>query len=114
MKEMIFVAAAAARPLGLYGVIAIVALVAAGLIAVRLLASRRAATPSAPPTAEAEVASPTQAMPAGPGKVPASGSLGEVDLNSVDPRTAAMLMAIVADKIGVPLNQLRFVSIKEI
>lgn len=48
------------------------------------------------------------------GKVPARGSLGDVDLHSVDDRTAAILMAIVADKMGAPLNELRFISIKEI
>ena len=29
-------------------------------------------------------------------------------------KTAAMLMAIVADKLGKPLNELRFISIREI
>ena len=29
-------------------------------------------------------------------------------------KTAAMLMAIVADKMGKPLNELRFISIKEV
>ena len=40
--------------------------------------------------------------------------LGDVDLHTVDDRTAAILMAIVADKMGAPLNELRFISIKEI
>lgn len=48
------------------------------------------------------------------GKVPAPGSLGEVALHGVAPRTAAMLMAIVADEMKTPLNELRFISIKEI
>ena len=47
-------------------------------------------------------------------KVPAPGSTGEVDLHSVDDRTAALLMAIVADEIKAPLNELRFISIKEV
>ena len=29
-------------------------------------------------------------------------------------KIAAMLMAIVADKMGKPLNELRFISIKEV
>ena len=33
---------------------------------------------------------------------------------ALDPKTAAMLMAIVADKTGKPLNELRFISIKEV
>ncbi len=45
-------------------------------------------------------------------KIPAPGSAGEIKLNNVPPRTAAMLMAITANKMGVPINQLRFISIK--
>ena len=44
----------------------------------------------------------------------APGSAGELKLHSVEPKTAAMLMAIVADKLGKPLNELRFISIKEV
>ena len=44
----------------------------------------------------------------------AAGSAGEVKLHDVPDRTAAMLMAIVADKMGKPLNELRFLSIREI
>ena len=32
----------------------------------------------------------------------------------VPDKTAAMLMAIVADRTGKPLNQLRFISIREV
>ena len=44
----------------------------------------------------------------------APGSAGHVKLHGVEPKTAAMLMAIVADKTKTPLNQLRFISIKEV
>ena len=44
----------------------------------------------------------------------APGSAGGVKLYNVEPRTAAMLMAIVADKMGKPINELRFISIKEV
>ena len=44
----------------------------------------------------------------------APGSAGELKLHNVEPKTAAMLMAIVADKLGKPLNELRFTSIKEV
>ena len=47
-------------------------------------------------------------------KAEAPGSAGEIKLHDVPDRTAAMLMAIVADKTGKPLNQLRFISIREI
>ena len=44
--------------------------------------------------------------------VPAPGAMGEIDLYDVDDESAGMLMAIVADEIGAPLNTLRFISIK--
>jgi len=46
--------------------------------------------------------------------VTAPGSAGQLKLHNVPPRTAAMLMAIVADKMGKPINELRFLSIKEV
>ncbi len=55
------------------------------------------------------------AQPAEPSPVPvAPGSAGTLKLHDVEPKTAAMLMAIVADKMGKPLNELRFLSIKEV
>ena len=47
-------------------------------------------------------------------KATAPGSAGELKLHDVEPKTAALLMAIVADKMGKPLNELRFISIKEV
>ena len=44
----------------------------------------------------------------------APGSAGQLKLYDVEPKTAAMLMAIVADKLGKPLNELRFISIREV
>ena len=44
----------------------------------------------------------------------APGSAGELKLYNTDPRDAAMIMAIVADHLQKPLNELRFVSIKEV
>lgn len=44
----------------------------------------------------------------------APGTAGQLKLHDVDPKTAAMLMAIVADKMGKPINELRFISIKEV
>ena len=42
------------------------------------------------------------------------GTAGEVKLFDVADKEAAMLMAIVANKLGKPLNELRFKSIKEV
>ena len=44
---------------------------------------------------------------------PSKGSRGTVNITTVPPKTAAMLMAIVADELKAPLNELRFISIKE-
>ena len=44
----------------------------------------------------------------------APGTAGQLKLHDVEPKTAAMIMAIVADKMGKPLNELRFISIKEV
>ena len=52
--------------------------------------------------------------PAAAPKAVAPGSAGELALHDVEPKTTAMLMAIVADKMGKPLNELRFISIKEV
>ena len=60
----------------------------------------------------AEVAAPVAAEPA-PAPV-APGTAGQLKLHDVPPKTAAMIMAIVADTMGKPLNELRFISIKEV
>ena len=44
----------------------------------------------------------------------APGSAGKLKLYDTEPKTAAMLMAIVADKLQKPINELRFISIKEV
>ena len=44
----------------------------------------------------------------------APGSAGKLKLYDTPPKTAAMLMAIVANQMGKPLNELRFISIKEV
>ena len=54
------------------------------------------------------------AAPAAVDSPAAPGTAGQLKLHDVEPRTAAMIMAIVADKMGKPLNELRFISIKEV
>ncbi len=44
----------------------------------------------------------------------ASGTAGELKLYNTEPKDAAMIMAIVADSLGKPLNELRFISIREV
>ena len=64
----------------------------------------------APAAVPAPVAAPV--APAEPAVAP--GSAGQLKTYDVPPKTCAMLMAIVADKMGKPLNELRFISIKEV
>ena len=66
-----------------------------------------AAPAAASPVASAPLAAPAQF-------VEAPGSSGEITLYNIDDKTAAILMAIVADELKTPLNQLKFKSIKEI
>ena len=61
----------------------------------------------------AEAAAPVEVEEA-PAAPLAPGSAGQLKLYETPPKTAAMLMAIVADKLGKPLNELRFISIKEV
>ncbi len=63
------------------------------------------AAPAAAPAAPVASAAPSNLAP---------GSAGKIKLHDVPPKTAAMLMAIVANKMGKPLNELRFISIKEV
>ena len=66
-------------------------------------AAESAETPAAVPA-------PAAAVP----ETPAPGSAGQLKLHDVPPKTAAILMAIVAHQMGKPLNELRFISIKEV
>ena len=62
--------------------------------------------------APAPVVAPVAAAPAATEVAP--GTAGKLKLYDTPPKTAAMIMAIVADKMGKPLNELRFISIKEV
>ena len=70
--------------------------------------AKQKATAAAAPAAEAAAAAPAV------NAEPAPGSAGKLKLHDVEPKTAAMLMAIVANKMGKPINELRFISIKEV
>ena len=98
---MLFLAAANTQPdyiaLAMVLALAVLVLVMALQKRAALKAPREAAAPAA------QIEKPT-----------APGSAGKLKLHDVEPKTAAMLMAIVADKMGKPLNELRFISIKEV
>lgn len=74
---------------------------------------KKAEAPKAP--AAPAPAAPVAAAPvaAAPSNVPAPGSAGQIHLVDTSEKEAAMVMAITANKMGKPLNELRFVSIKK-
>ena len=86
----------------------LVLLVVVVLIQGKLMAPKKSAAP-APAAVPVEEAAPAKRE--GP---KAKGTAGELKLYDTDPKDAAMIMAIVADATGKPLNELRFLSIREI
>ena len=69
------------------------------------------ASPAAQQTPASQI--PSSQAPAKDGPA-APGSAGKIALHSVSDKDAAMIMAIVADRLGKPINELRFKSIKEV
>ncbi len=59
-----------------------------------------------PKSASAVPAAKPAVQPAGP-----AASSGDLELIGTDEKTAAVIMAIVSDKSGIPLNRLQFKSI---
>ena len=89
---------------GLVLLMCVITLLGKYFIARNAKADAAVAAPAAAPAAAAPVVE----------KPVAPGSAGQLKLHDVEPKTAAMLMAIVADKMGKPINELRFISIKEV
>lgn len=83
--------------------VGLIALMAVVLVMGKIMVAKKAKTAAAAP-APAPKAAP----------VLATGTAGECKLYNVGDREAAMLMAIVANKLGKPLNTLRFKSMKEV
>lgn len=77
--------------------------------------STAAAVSAAPVVRQASTTQPVSAaQPATANNEPAPGSAGVIKLYDVPEKQAAMVMAIVANHLNVPLNQLRFKSIKRV
>ena len=103
--------AIATSVIGIVTVILILAIISLLIIlvskvirAVEGVAAKKA--PTAPATA-----APAASAPAGV-PMPAGMNQGELELINTDEKTAAIIMAIVSDKSGIPLNRLSFKSIK--
>ena len=97
--------------LGGYGMVfaGLISLMAVVIVVGKLFSGKKSAKKAAAPAAEVPASPVAEAEPQ-----VAPGTAGQLKLHDVSPKTAAMLMAIVADKMGKPLNELRFISIKEI
>lgn len=74
----------------------------------KVMAGRRKAVPAAAPVPEPAPAPTPVERPK------AKGTAGQLKLYNVSERDAALIMAIVAHKLGRPVNELRFRSIKEV
>ncbi len=93
---------------GILTVIAVLAILAILITLVSRLVARFAAKPAVrEPVPGPDVLKIEEIKP----ELPAA-TQGEIKLRDVDDQTAALLMAIVADQTGIPLNELRFKSIK--
>ena len=89
--------------------VGLIALMAVVLVMGKIMVAKKAKTAAAAPA-------PAAPAPAAPAAAPvlAAGTAGECKFYNVGDREAAMLMAIVANKLGKPLNTLRFKSMKEV
>ena len=85
--------------------VGLICLMAVIMIEGKIMGKKKAAA-AAPAPAAAPTVKPILAA--------APGTAGELKLYNVSDKDAAILMAIVANKIGKPLNELRFKSIKEV
>ncbi len=106
--KMPFTEALMVSLIGLVTVVVILAVIAVLIImiskAIRGLEASLSKKSKAAPAAAAPV-------PAGT-PMPAGMMQGDVELIDTDEKTAAVIMAIVSDKSGIPLNRLSFKSIR--
>ena len=97
--------------IGITTVICILAVIAVLIILVsKVIRAIEGAATKKTPEAPAATAT-TATAPAGV-PMPAGMNQGELELINTDEKTAAVIMAIVSDKSGIPLNRLSFKSIK--
>ena len=92
------------------GMVLVLALIVAIMALRKYLAQRK----PAPVVSQQPDVVPVAAPVPTPQRPKAPGSAGKLKLHNVEPKTAAMIMAITAHKMGKPLNELQFISIKEV
>ena len=114
MEDMVNISIGTAGIVGLLGYLVVffglvlLMLVIMGMASVFIKKAKKTAEVSAEAPAAAEAVPEKEALPLAPG------SAGDIKLYNTDPRDAAMIMAIVADQLGKPINELRFKSIREV
>lgn len=95
------------------GIVVVMLILALLAVLVLLLSKAIRAVESA-----AKKKAPKEAVEAAPtatgSALPDTQSAGKLDLVNVDDKTAAVIMAIVSNESGIPLNRLQFNSIKKI
>ena len=96
------------------GLLVLMAIVFGMGLVFKAIRRKKAASSAAPAAPAARAAAQKAAASAEPEGKPAPGTAGEVKRFDVPDKEAAMIMAIVADQMGKPLNELRFKSIKEV
>ena len=89
--------------------VGLIALMAVIILVGKIMVAKKSKAAAPVAAAPAPAATPKPVLAAA-----APGTAGEVKLFDVADKEAAMLMAIVANKLGKPLNELRFKSIKEV
>ena len=99
---------------GLIALMAVVLVMGKIMVAKKAKTAAAAPAPAAPAPAAPAAAAPAAAPAPKAAPVLAAGTAGECKFYNVGDREAAMLMAIVANKLGKPLNTLRFKSMKEV
>lgn len=95
------------------GVLGLLALFIKAMARVLYKKEQAAAPAPVAPVVKEEVPAASQKDP-NKVELPADTSMGQLDLHDVSDRDAALIMAIVADKLDAPLNTLVFKSIKEV
>ncbi len=107
MKDLIDLSTGNAALIGLLGYLVVFfgvfLLMLVVLLLGRIMKRRTEKTKPAPPPEEPV----PETRPEAPGR-------GEVELYGTNPRDAAVIMAIVANRLGKPLEERRFKSIKEV
>jgi len=111
MQDMVNISLGTGAVVALLGyVVVFIGLILLMIVVIIMSKIMIARTKKAAPAASTAVVAAAPAVPA----AKADGTAGDLKLYNTDPRDAAMVMAIVADTLGKPLNELRFISIKEV